>query len=113
MALDKMREGRSGSLGEAMERAEVQATEGMAQVCRFPSDYALFAFVGRAAVEGAKGMTLEQRSVYVATLERAVDYARKEAQTNTPGRLQAALDFGRTRKGAKLDPDLGFDDEPS
>lgn len=97
---------RSGKLGDAMEAAEVRATEEMAKVCRTPADYALWTTVGREVVEVARRMTLEQRAVFASTMERAVEDARQVAMTNAPGRLQAALGFG-----ARVKPELGFDDE--
>jgi hypothetical protein len=96
---------RAGALGDAMEAAEVDATTAMARACRVPQDYALWAMIGRLAVEAATRMTQEQRAVFVATLERGVDVAREQAMTNAPGRLAAALGVGHTR------PIFGFDDE--
>jgi hypothetical protein len=98
---------RSGSLGDAMEAAEVRATEEMAKTCRQPSDYVLWTMVGREAVEVAGKMTQAQRAVFVSTMERAIEDARKEAMTNAPGRLQAALGF----EPGSIKPEFGFDDE--
>jgi len=102
-----MREGRSGSLGDAMERAEVEATEAMAQVCRAPGDYALFALMGREAVQAVRSMTGDQRAVFVAVAAEAVAQAAVYAKTNGKMRLQAALDF----KPGRTQFDTGFDDE--
>jgi hypothetical protein len=98
---------RSGSLGDAMEAAEVRATEKMAKTCRRPEDYALWTMVGRGAVQAAGKMTHAQRAVFVATMERFIEDARREAMTNAPGRLQAALGFAPDR----VKPIEGFDDE--
>lgn len=92
-------------MGDAMERAEVQATEVMAQTCRAPQDYALWSMVGRLTVEATGGLTQEQRAVFVAALERAVGDARIVAATNAPGRLAAVLGVGKTK------PIFGFDDD--
>ena len=86
-----------------MERAEVEATEQMAQTCRAPQDYALWKMVGRLTVEAAGGLTQEQRAVFVAALERAVGDARQIAATNTPGRLAAAM--------GGIKPLFGFDND--
>lgn len=88
-----MRDGREGSLGEAMERAEVEITEAMAKTCRQPGDYALWGLVGREAVKATKGMTTDQRSVFVALVAEAIEDARKRAREGGDGRLQQALEF--------------------
>lgn len=76
-------DGRKSSAGDAMERAEVQATESMAQVCRTPGDYALFGYAGRHAVENARKMTQAQRSEYVVRMELAIhDLAVQVISTN-------------------------------
>jgi hypothetical protein len=87
-----MRDGREGSLGEAMEKAEVEVTESMAKTCRQPGDYALWGLVGREAVGATKGMTLDQRSVFVALVAEGIENARQRAREGG-GRLQHALEF--------------------
>jgi hypothetical protein len=94
------------SVGDAMERAEVEATERMARECREPADYALFGLMGREAVRAARGMTQDQRAVFVARLAEAITQVAESSKIQGRGRLQHHLDFA-----ARGQFDTGFDDE--
>lgn len=83
---------RSGSVGDAMEAAEVAASESLAKNAREPADYALWQKVGLDAVKLARGMSALQRAQFVVMLEERMKLAAHECRSGN-NRLQHALDL--------------------
>lgn len=102
------RKSREGSLGDAMEQADVELQTSAAKNCRTPGDYKLWEIIGREAVSIARKMTQEQRSVFVVAAVQALQSAKDTAMSNASGRLQAVLGFNKVPEHLR-----GFDDDDS